>query len=438
MLERLSGWSDSPADIRRALTAGEIPASDRRVRFVGLDAYEAAGGAVRRDLFDQDGGGYALDEALLDRLVSEKLASFAGSIATEGWKWVEIVPVLSYEALSDYARRYPEPAALPEPDQAELDNLSAAYDELVDSDEADTERLAGIERRIDELNARAEAWPAETLAIAGAVVSLGHDGDIRIERGLVRSADEPKASPAGEDAGTATGAVSGLSAALIADLTAQKTAAIRCALTGQPDIALACIVHALALQTLYRGAGMATCLELRAQSPDLRSAMAKPDDSRALASFEAARERLTAQLPDNPAGLWDWCLAQPRESLLELLALCAAHAVNAVQRKDDRPICDRLANADMLASALKLDMTAWFTPGADNLFGRISRAGILAALREASGADPAPAWAKLKKAELAAIAARKVAGTGWLPEPLRLADHGNAQAEPAVPETDAA
>jgi ParB family chromosome partitioning protein len=39
-------------------------------------------------------------------------------------------------------------------------------------------------------------------------------------------------------------------------------------------------------------------------------------------------------------------------------------------------------------------------------------------LREVKG-DEAPAWTKMKKPELAALAEKQVAGTGWLPEPLR-------------------
>jgi hypothetical protein len=40
-------------------------------------------------------------------------------------------------------------------------------------------------------------------------------------------------------------------------------------------------------------------------------------------------------------------------------------------------------------------------------------------LREAKGTEPAPAWEKLKKSELAAVAAREIEGRNWLPEPLR-------------------
>ena len=57
-------------------------------------------------------------------------------------------------------------------------------------------------------------------------------------------------------------------------------------------------------------------------------------------------------------------------------------------------------------------------PNATNYFGKVSKAAIIKALREATGAT-APAWDAMKKAELANLAERKLAGTGWLPELLR-------------------
>ena len=65
--------SKEPYLIRRMLTETAIRAGDRRATFVGLVAYEAAGGQVLRDLFQGDGGGWLQDPALLDRLVAEKL-----------------------------------------------------------------------------------------------------------------------------------------------------------------------------------------------------------------------------------------------------------------------------------------------------------------------------------------------------------------------------
>ncbi len=423
VLDCLSGGHVSPAAIRRALTEGEVPVTDSRVRFIGLEAYIEAGGAVRRDLFDQENSGFVLNEALLEQLVVAKLEIKAEPVRAEGWRWVEIVPDLDYATLSQFSRRYPGHEDLPEDAQAELDALTAEYEELSE-DDIQLDRLEQIDRRIDELNVQAQTWPADTLAMAGVIVGLRYDGSVRIERGLVRKEDERAAKAAAKAAAGETAETGGiiLSAPLTADLTAQKTAAIRTVLAGQPDIALACIVHTLAGQLLYRGYGAQTCLEITVRDTDLRSVIAKPDGCRALISFEQECERWAALLPGNPADLWSWCLAQPSETLLSLLALCTALSVDAVQRKSDHSRSDRLRHADALARALTLDMSAWFTPDAENFFGRINRTGILAAIREAKGVEPAPGWTKLKKAELAQIAAQQVADTGWLPAPLRIAD----------------
>lgn len=122
----------------------------------------------------------------------------------------------------------------------------------------------------------------------------------------------------------------------------------------------------------------------------------------------------------NPGDLWTWCLAQDNKSLLGLLAYCVSRTVNTVQLKGDRPGCERFAHADALTKALDIDMAAWFRPSAENYFARISKTAILEALTEIKGGT-APAWDKAKKADLAAIAEREIAQTGWLPPPLRRA-----------------
>ena len=90
-----SGY-DEPYQIRRTLTEATVRASDRRACFVGVEAYEQAGGRVERDLFEDDGGGWLQDVALLDRLVNEKLAAEAETIAKEGWKWISVAVGFPY------------------------------------------------------------------------------------------------------------------------------------------------------------------------------------------------------------------------------------------------------------------------------------------------------------------------------------------------------
>lgn len=419
----LTSWNRQPHTIRRALTETEVPSSDKRVRFVGIEAYIAAGGAFRRDLFAEEDCGYVVDVDLLDRLVADKLKSAAETVAREGWHWVETVVELDHGMFSRFERRYPDEADLSPEDQAELDGLVAEYDTLVDEDEADEERLAALSDRIDAFNARAEVWPAETLAIGGALLSLGYDGDVRIDRGLVRKSDLPKSDAArpdteSDEGGSPETAAPGLSPTLIEDLTAERTAAMAATLAEQPDIALAAVVYALVLGLVYPGHAGDTCLKLELRTPALRTAMARPDTSKGIAELAAVRERIGDRLPGNPAQLWTWCLDRSRDELVTLLAEVAAHAVDAVRRKADRPDSRRLRHADALAAALSLDMTQWYTPTAEGYFARMQRAHIIAAIDEAKGGH-GPALDKLKKSELATRAHQIVAGTGWLPAPLR-------------------
>jgi len=409
---KLPEWQRNASGIRRMLTRDEIPATDKRVVFVGLEAYEEAGGPVRRDLFDEDCEGYLQDSDLLDRLVAEKLAPVKIEVAGEGWAWVETACDIDYGTLSGFSRLYPEEVFASEADRSEHETLSAEYDTLIDQDDADTDRLEAIEQRLSELQT-IDQWPTETLAIAGAIVALDHAGALRIERGLVRQGDMPKRKR--EDGPSDP---SDLPASLVADLTAQKTAAMGAELIRQPDIALAAVVHALALRALYQHPDAASCLELSMQMPRVHRLMAKPQQSVPLGRIDEERSVLAELLPETPSDLWEWCLERTRDELLRVLAFVAANAVNAVQGKGEHADSDRLMHGATLAQALSLDMRPWFVPDSGNYFGRLNRKGILAAIDDAQGGH-APALDKLKKTELAVRAEGLIANTGWLPAVLR-------------------
>lgn len=207
-----------------------------------------------------------------------------------------------------------------------------------------------------------------------------------------------------------------VSASLIESLTAQRTAALNAALLKHPDIALAVTVHAMALQVFYRGFRSDTALQITANAAPLH----RVEGSQASAAIEAAQEAWAGCIPHGPEEMFAWCLAQPLERLLELLAFCSAQTINATILKQERDVTSRMQHAALLADALKLDMAAWFIPTAANYFGKVSKAQIIEALREVKGAV-APAWSDMKKADLAALAEREIAGSGWLPEPLRSA-----------------
>jgi ParB family chromosome partitioning protein len=114
-------WNKSKEMIRRLLVEGHIEATDRRALYIAIDAYEAAGGHVVRDLFDAEHEGYFDDPELLHRLVAEKLDREADPIRAEGWKWVLVAPEFHYSAASGMRRVFPEAVSLTDEDQAKLD-----------------------------------------------------------------------------------------------------------------------------------------------------------------------------------------------------------------------------------------------------------------------------------------------------------------------------
>jgi ParB family chromosome partitioning protein len=423
----LVGRHIAPRAIRAALTQGEIPASDKRARFIGLEAYDQAGGTIRRDLFDDENAGYLQDATLLDQLVADKLRSLEPEIKAEGWAWTQVLPDAGYDELSHFRKLYPESLPLPGDLQAELDRLQAEYDALSESgddenadEDAIYEKLGQIEERMDEIeDSRPEAWTAEQFAVAGAIITLGRDGMPEIHRGMVRPEDEraaKKAQAAASGGATAT-AKPAFAASLVQDLTAQRTAAIGAMLANNPHVALAAIVHTLAGKVFYGRHGT-TCLGITAKPAELPKSMTTAD-CKALATLASERTLWDERLSPDQADLWTWCLDQPDDVLLHVLAFCVARTVDATVRKHDPDQRMRLPHADALADALGLDMAAWFTPTPANFLARVSREQIAAAYREAKGHDVAPAWLKLKKGEFAQRVAEALDGTGWLPGPLR-------------------
>jgi len=414
VLENLSEWNDDADTIRDSLTENDIRASNKRARFVTVEAYEEAGGAVRRDLFAEgDQGVFLLDSALLDRLALEKLKAEAEKVKAEGWKWVDIALDIDHSEM-DFRVLRPQPVALSDDEDAEHKRLSEEYTELFDqSDEPNeetSERLEAIEERIAELEDREKSYTPETLAIAGAIVTLDHEGDLDILRGLVRPEDMPEGEEALETSKPKERPE--FSAKLIESLTAAKSTAIGASLSHNPSVALAAVVHALAISTFdsYRGDGR---LQISGRFTHCR------EDFRGINDLNESYESWSERLPAGEKALLQWCLEQDQHTLLELLAFCAGCTVNAVQTKKDQPGDPRLAYASELATALSLDMKNWFTPTAENFFRHVARPSIVNAIREATGKPSKRSWEKQKKSELAALAEREITGTGWLPPFLR-------------------
>jgi hypothetical protein len=117
-------------------------------------------------------------------------------------------------------------------------------------------RLAELEAAIEALKGE-PVYEAADIAAGGAFVSLGFDGGVRVERGFIRKVDEAPVTR-NDDAGVEAAAggpkpSNDLPEKLVAQLTAQRTAALREAVAGRPDVAFIAVVHALAASAFYVG-----------------------------------------------------------------------------------------------------------------------------------------------------------------------------------------
>ncbi|BBQ03480.1 chromosome partitioning protein ParB (plasmid) [Burkholderia sp. SFA1] len=433
-------WLRDPHQLRTAITKEEVEVRNNPlVAFVTLDAYEAAGGFVRRDLFsDEDNAGYIGNTDLLQQLATDRLIEIAQTISAEGWKWVETRIRRDYSELSAYGRlashtrdmtkkEEREFAKLQKARDAASDALNAYYDD--ESSEEDEEKRDALEEAAntasdacDAFVESMEAWSSDQLASGGAFVFLNHAGEVVIERGFLKPEDKPARE------GGATGGLTGTleptkkekplhSEKLCRRLTAHRTAAVQVELAEQKGVALAVLMHHM-IPTIFPdqfGYGFhGRTLEAKfALSHDklLREAddMA---DSRAWQQIDAERAKWSAMLPTRSAELLPWLLQQSDDVTSNLFAFCVAATLDSVSGTDSaHPV-------NALCDVLNLDMTKYWTATQASYLNHVSKGRIADVVTAAVSADAAAPLASNKKDQAASMAERLLSETGWLPEVL--------------------
>ncbi|QGM99843.1 ParB/RepB/Spo0J family partition protein [Methylocystis parvus] len=450
-----NSYDKGPHAIRRQLTQGAVRASDKRALFVGSEAYETAGGAVLRDLFNRDDGGWLQDAALLDRLAREKLERAGAEIRAEGWKWLGTAIEFPYGHTNGLRRLLGTQAPLIDEEQSRYDAAVAEYNRLSEEHESADDLPEEVDRRIAELEAelaavdeRPAVYDRGEIARAGVFVSIDYNGRLKVERGFVRPEDEARKeggpfAAAGEarsgatlSAGDATAGVDAksgiatsppveeevetspkLSGLMIVELSAHRTVAMRLSLASNPQAAFLAATHALALNAFYSTTSH-SCLDLSERSVTLGSHAPDIGDSLAARTLLESSGNWQMRLPADAGDLWSWLLAQDETVRAELFALCIALSVNALNMPWERRT-GALRHADHLAEHLALDMRGFWSASVESFLGKVTKAHILAAVREAKGDETAEMIAHLKKADMAVEAERLLQGTGWLPDGLR-------------------
>lgn len=405
-------------NLRKVLLQTHVSVSDPVARYVGLKAYEKAGGVVVRDLFSDSNDGYLADAAMLYRMASERLTKVAEKVKkVEGFAWVEPRVVLSSSEL--YAFEKVQPARCPPnaDEAAELGMIEAELDEIhaqLEGSGAGDGQMPSLDERESALLDRRRAIEhgllridPVMLAAAGAIVTLSGDGKVAVHRQLLRPEDSKALKATGKSARTGARIRPVHSERLGRLLTAHRTLALAAETMDQPRVALAMLTLAILPTTMRSHAGgVAKIHALQPAIPDECSG------SRADLALEAKRVHLLELIASRPAtqSMLAWLVSLPVDTLMELMAFSVAQTVDTVQANDGASTV-----FDDAAQALHLDVRLWWQATSGNYFSHVSKARIMDVVASELGAPAAVPLEKMKKSQAADAAERLLAAADWLP-----------------------
>ena len=474
------GYRPSDWQIRRMLTADRVPAGAALARYVGIDAYEAAGGVVLRDLFadEHENGVWLEDPALLMQLARDRLQVAADELATR-WKWAEARVDVNWPDLARFGRVHPNQAQPTDEEKAEIERLQSRHDELVNmDDDAWTEELGNegeaIETRLEEIEAAVKAratYKPEDIAIAGCIATVGNDGTLQLLQGLVRPEDMP-AKDTGDDDADAAGEQhagsgpampparpdreaearkeAGVGIGLADDLRAIRTVLVKAHLADDFGAAFDLMLFQM-VRSVFAPAYRDDALDIAVRETRDRPPLRLNDD--AFGDWSPGE----AMLADRSSLSFDWLEIEDRqESFAALRALPASDKQRlfaaCVARTVDGQLAfeaDALPELEATVARLDIEFAAHVRPTAEMFWSRVRKDRVLSVAREVLGAEWAEAHRKDKKAVLAAAMETAfakadspppgvtkeghAAALAWVPPGFRAFDSGGVDDEDSAP-----
>jgi hypothetical protein len=274
--------------------------------------------------------------------------------------------------------------------------LNAYYDgEAEEEDDVQREQLEeeayALNDQVDTFGERLETWADDDMKLGGVFITIDQDGDLNIERGLVKREDVARVYPkdgAGDDEGDmATTAPQPKEKPLHGEklcrrLTAHRTAAVQAELSRRPVVALAALMNRLiptVFDERYRFAYAESALKIDAHTS--RDALVREADdmesSVAFTQIEADRVKWAKLLPKDLDDLLPWLLKQETDVMASLFAFCVAATLDGVSSTD------RVHPINALANVMQIDMACYWKPTQQSYLNHVSKARIIDVVTEA-------------------------------------------------------
>ena len=409
VFKSLQDWQkDDPAAIRAALTEKMVEASSKLARFVGIDAYVAAGGSTRADLFGDEV--YLEKPAVLHRLAEEKLAGIRQELEAEGWGWIDINPERDWQVINRCDRIRPQligapdellalktqlDAQLAEAEQALADTES---DALLDEQQAIHDRLNEVEQQLTAF----VGFDPEQKKLAGCYVSIGQDGTPFYDKGLVKPEQRKQLAKLlktdGDDSQPGKAKPKNpLSESLRRDLASYRLQVAQVEIAKHPQVALDLLAFQAVTKLLdTRAATDGPDVQFRRCRPNAGSQMETTAAAQALAAMEKSIPSGWRK-PKSETARFEAFRSLPQADRLKLMAYCVALTLQPKLA----PAADDEATAYDAALALtEGSVAAYWRPGKDSYLGRITRDQLLALGRDTLGEAWAQSRASDKKASL--------------------------------------
>lgn len=479
-----AAWQATPQEIRKFLMNRGVNSQHRLARYVGREAYLAAGGIIEAALFDD--AELWQDTALLETLAAEKLEADAAARMASG-EYGEVRPILhaphgptwqdteGMKRLSAQQFELSEKAATT---LAELKAKQAAFSEEDELTDDEFEELEGIEEAIQVLERMKSGYAPEVKAEAVAFLYVDTEGQVQIDDILYEQvqtvtrhdqaldlgddlgddeeaddadAEEPSAMRAAPQAP----AKKSLPSTLLADLAVQRSQILAINLSTAPDLAYDTLVFMVASQVLASTysysdefgfdlrVGQGISQEDRAQTPlAFDPDKTLPPKAIAWLDYDDLAERFLA------------FRALPAAQKADLLAVCVAlmcePSLNptAISKHDFR-----CGLHELLGTLLNIDIRNVWTPTALHYWSRLTKEQCLDALEAVGATSVRHAYASQKKHTLAESLERLFRGEGhvgadantraraWAPPmltfaPLSLAADPDANEQPTPDKAD--